>query len=448
MITHVGRDQFKVILQTGVARDVTDQEIQRKLQSSRSAALDNQKNHISPGEMVGVIEGPHQGQSGTIKHIYRSFLFLHNNQIASNAGIFVAKSRKVVLSGSKARSNIAQSSVVTTNVRPQRSRREESEFMGKTVKIKRGRHKGYIGMVVEETDVKVKVEIHCKSSCVLVDKQHIMIAGTRQGHIQDNPLSSATPMVGATPLPSQTPLHNGSMTPMHTPLHHSGSTPFTPSNESWNPASTPLVDNKHEMAAYGTPVEPITPAQGNIATPGFYQPTTPGNLSYSPAPHGPVTPGMGYNPITPGISTPGGFAPVTPLGIGSPMAPVTPMEAPSSPYNAENPPPLQNEGKNKNTWVTNDIAVKINNDVEGIIRSIQPDGVCIVDTGDQRLRVEEINLSLIVPQKHDRIKILHGEEAGQTGSLIGTDGDDGIVKMDDEDSEINIYLLSNLAKLL
>lgn len=93
VITHVGRDSFKIMCQNGSTRDISDQEIQRKLQSNRAAALDKVKNHITPGEMVSVVDGPHQGQSGTIKHIYRSFVFLHNNKMTGNAGIFVVKSR-------------------------------------------------------------------------------------------------------------------------------------------------------------------------------------------------------------------------------------------------------------------------------------------------------------------------------------------------------------------
>ena len=52
----------------------------------------------------------------------------------------------------------------------------------------------------------------------------------------------------------------------------------------------------------------------------------------------------------------------------------------------------------------------------------------------------------VVPEKHHRIKILSGEDAGQMGLLIGTDGDDGIVKMD-VNSEILIFNLASLAKM-
>jgi transcription elongation factor len=81
VITQVGRDGFTVLAQNGQSKTIADQEIQRKLFSSRVSALDKKGNHISVGEMVQVLEGAHAGQVGTIKHIYRSYIFLHNNRV-------------------------------------------------------------------------------------------------------------------------------------------------------------------------------------------------------------------------------------------------------------------------------------------------------------------------------------------------------------------------------
>ena len=372
----------------------------------------------------------------------------------------MAKSRQVVLAGSRARSNATQSSMKPIG-RPQRQQRRgndrDSEMIGKTVKIKKGRHKGYLGMVVEETDTKVKVEIHSKSCCVDVDKQHIMVAGTRLGQMQENPRTSATPMVGQTPMTGQTPLHSGSMTPMHTPLHHGGTTPtpHTP-GEAWNPAAKPIDQHETETpfaSGYATPMDPVTPAQ-EAATPGgaFYNPTTPGA--------GPITPGVSYNPTTPGVATPGGYQPNTPGGYqpNTPggMAPLTPSTAespmPATPFGGGHVDVMTDSGDASGaTWASPDIEVRVAASGEyqgmvGTIQSVQANGVCIVSTGDQTLRIGADGLKPVIPEKHNRIRVLQGEGAGQTGSLIGTDGDDGIVKMDGT-AEINIYNLSALAKL-
>ena len=55
-----------------------------------------------------------------------------------------------------------------------------------------------------------------------------------------------------------------------------------------------------------------------------------------------------------------------------------------------------------------------------------------------------------VPEKKDLIKVVSGQQTaqlGETGMLIGIDGEDGIVKMD-ANSDIKILELENLGKLV
>jgi transcription elongation factor SPT5 len=56
-------------------------------------------------------------------------------------------------------------------------------------------------------------------------------------------------------------------------------------------------------------------------------------------------------------------------------------------------------------------------------------------------------LELIMPKKSDMIKILSGNFRGFMGELIGIDGSDGIVKLDDTD-ELKILDMLILAKLV
>jgi len=68
-----------------------------------------------------------------------------------------------------------------------------------------------------------------------------------------------------------------------------------------------------------------------------------------------------------------------------------------------------------------------------------------------RLEAETISvphefLEAVIPAKKDKIKIIRGEFKGYTGSLIGIDGADGIVKME-VNLDIKILHLDFLAKL-
>ncbi|GLD93079.1 hypothetical protein PINS_up001671 [Pythium insidiosum] len=556
VITHVGREGFKVLCQNGQARNISDQEIQRKLVSSRAVALDQKHNHVSVGEMVGVVDGPFAGHSGTVKHIYRTYLFLHNNRIMTNAGIFVARARQVILSGSKARSDMIQNSTIAgadgrptrAGMPPRNDRRNESDMVGKTVKIKKGQWKGYIGIVVEESEQKVKVEIHCKAKVVDVDRLHVALAGTRQGMIQDKPRYANTPMNGATPLPSQTPLH-GAMTPMATPMHRGFGTPSS-RGEAWNVANddalleTQMNQEKDitHATSFGTPLEPVAPSgemsssrsyggissslaprspmkepitpAANPTTPGLH-PTTPGMPPRTPAfmlPHNPATPGLnpttpglnpttpahlsaatpgmshdhgglepmtpgfnpttpglsamtpGLNPVTPGINTPGyHHNPMTPgFGVATPglrmNSAVTPAATPGMPGGSVPMTPAfhhdaddfgGSSGNGEVTWKTRGVEVEVVSGDHrgriGVINSVNGSS-CTLDCDGQFITVSLEDVQPTVPEKQDTVIILSGDEAGQTGSLIGVDGTDGIVKVDGG-SEIKIYAIASLAKL-
>uniref|UniRef100_K3WKC8 Transcription elongation factor SPT5 n=1 Tax=Globisporangium ultimum (strain ATCC 200006 / CBS 805.95 / DAOM BR144) TaxID=431595 RepID=K3WKC8_GLOUD len=569
VVTHVGRDGFSVLCQNGQSREISDQEIQRKMVSSRAtAALDKKHNHVSVGEMVNVAEGPHAGHSGTVKHIYRTYLFLHNNRMTTNAGIFVARARQVVLSGSKARSDMIQNSTVPRMDAggmqrgrpgaPPRGGQRESEIIGKTVKIKKGRWKGYIGIVVDESDQKVKVEIHCKAKVVDVDRLHVTLAGTREGMIQDKPRYTGTPMTGATPLPSQTPLHGSAMTPMATPMHRGLGTPQSSSRsgDAWNVANddalleTQMNQEKDitHATSFGTPLDPVAPSgdimgnrsfanpatpmaprsptrdmmpvtpAANPTTPGLnpttpglqprtpaymlnpttpgLNPTTPGLNPTTPAHLSAATPGLGHdhhsgmepmtpgfnpttpglpamtpglNPVTPGLNTPGyHHNPMTPgaFGIATPMSglgrmnsAVTPAATPGMMGGSGVPmtPAYHHEpndyggsySSGEVTWKMKSVEVEVVSGEYrgsiGVIASVSGNS-CSLDVDGRFINVSFDEVQPVVPEKQDTVIILSGDEAGKTGSLIGTDGSDGIVKVDGG-SEIKIYAIALLAKI-
>ena len=50
-------------------------------------------------DIVKVIDGPHSGRQGEIKHVFRNFAFLHSRMMMDNGGIFVCKCRHLVLAG-------------------------------------------------------------------------------------------------------------------------------------------------------------------------------------------------------------------------------------------------------------------------------------------------------------------------------------------------------------
>ena len=58
----------------------------------------------------------------------------------------------------------------------------------------------------------------------------------------------------------------------------------------------------------------------------------------------------------------------------------------------------------------------------------------------------EATLRLAKPQKKDRVRVVAGDERGKSAELIGVDGADGVLKMD-ETKDISIHGIENLARV-
>ncbi len=73
--------------------------LQKKRENRNAVALDSEQNPVQKGDVVKVIDGPHSGRQGQIKHLFRNFAFLHSRMMLDNGGIFVCKCRHLVLAG-------------------------------------------------------------------------------------------------------------------------------------------------------------------------------------------------------------------------------------------------------------------------------------------------------------------------------------------------------------
>jgi len=239
VIVRVGREDFTVINNHGIVREVRPEELRgkRNSTSNRAVALDVQGNQIRCGDTVNVAEGPHKGKSATIKRMSRSQLFLYSQTRSEHAGIFVVRSRSCVLGGSRNNSrgptNDGGMSPFVTPQSTQRGaaggRKRDDGLVGKTVRVQAGQWKGYLGTVCDTTATHVQVELHSRLKKVLVVRERVAVAGDKFGATEDanrgipvvtNIMAPTTPFVAG----GATPMHGGA-TPMHggaTPMHDSG----------------------------------------------------------------------------------------------------------------------------------------------------------------------------------------------------------------------------------
>jgi transcription elongation factor SPT5 len=110
-------------------------------------------------------------------------------------------------------------------------------------------------------------------------------------------------------------------------------------------------------------------------------------------------------------------------------------------------------GDTEGPWFMPDILVNVHragDESVGIIKEVLPDGsykVALGSSGNgETITALPSEMEAVVPRKSDKIKIMGGALRGSTGKLIGVDGTDGIVKVDDT-LDVKILDLVILAKL-
>ncbi|KAF4530960.1 hypothetical protein B566_EDAN011341 [Ephemera danica] len=458
VIVRLERENFHVLSMHGKLVEAKPQALQKKRESRNVQALDLEQNNIQVRDIVKVVDGPHAGREGEIKHLYRNFAFLHSRMFLDNGGIFVCKTRHLQLAGgtksaaTPAAANLGfMSPRIASPMHPSgggrgggagggggrgRGRggfgggnvRRDRELIGQTIKITGGPYKGNVGIVKDATESTARVELHSTCQTISVDRSHIAGVGmpTKDGSFTSY---SRTPLYGAG---NATPMYReGSKTPMmgsQTPMYDSGSrTPhygsMTPSHDgsrtpgqsgAWDPSVSNTPARSGDLDNYS--LDDPSPSPGyNPSTPGYqpdtpagpYTPQTPGTMygsdhSYSPY-HQSPSPAAGYRrPF--GTPSPLGYSPMT-GGAASPFNPQTPGAG--------------MEHLTLQDWHTTDLEVRIKDTHDdagltgqiGVIRGISG-GMCTVflPEEDRVVNLAAEQLEPVVPQRGDQVKVILGED--------------------------------------
>lgn len=67
--------------------------LQPHKKSMTAVALDSEQQTVGSNDVVRVIDGQYKGKTGTVRHIFRAFLFLYSPAMMTHAGTFVVRSR-------------------------------------------------------------------------------------------------------------------------------------------------------------------------------------------------------------------------------------------------------------------------------------------------------------------------------------------------------------------
>lgn len=99
VIVRLERENFHVLGMHGKVIECKPTALQKRRENQNTVALDSEQNQIRRKDIVKVLEGPHAGRDGEIRHLYRSLAFLHSRMYTENGGIFVCKTRHLKLAG-------------------------------------------------------------------------------------------------------------------------------------------------------------------------------------------------------------------------------------------------------------------------------------------------------------------------------------------------------------
>ncbi|KAG5307497.1 SPT5H factor, partial [Acromyrmex insinuator] len=488
IIVRLEHENFHVLSIHGKVIEVRPQAVTKRRESRNTIALDFRQSTIRKKDIVKVVDGPHTGRGGEIKHLYRSFAFLHSKMFVDNGGIFVCKTRHLQLSGGNKATSINSMSPVAGFMSPVagfmspvagfiggfgrgggggrgRGRgggdgaRRDRELIGTTIKITGGPYKGNVGIVKDATQTTVRVELHSTCHTISVDRSHIATVGdqARDGGFSSHNKTPIYGFGGQTPMYSkdasktptygfQTPIYeHGSRTPHYagsmTSSHDGSRTPGQ--SEAWDPtiSNTPVSTNDFEEYKMEKGGSWVGYPSENSPTEGSFIPQTSimygSEQTYGSCHSSPIESSIvnsNYESCSASSSTSTGY-------ISSYNAFLTSSPGdyiPSSPYNLLTPRLGMNADDDSN-WHTTDIEVRIRNTHDdlaligqkGVIRQVFGD-ICTVylPMENRAVSVVRRQLDFVVPSCGDRVKVILGEENREAvGTLLSIDYQEGVVKL-------------------
>jgi len=469
VIVRVGREDFTVVNNHGIAREIRPEELRgkRNSQSQRAVALDVQGNQIRCGDSVNVAEGPHKGKTATIKRMNRAQLFLHSQTRSEHAGIFVVRSRSCMLAGSRSQSRgTSADGGASPFATPQsqsrggpaggRGKRDDG-LVGKTVRIQAGNWKGYLGTVCDSTATHVQVELHSRLKKVMVVRERVVVAGDKFGATEEQ--NQPPGMVGGiNPAASSvmaTPMHvavGGATPAIHafggaTPAHGGGGDSEN-TDEVWRPGGS-IDQEAIKDDGWGSTAAPESNDNTNA------------NQQFSPSAS---SDGGGGGWGSPSSGGGDGNNAGSSWGAPPPKKEEAIKQEPSSMSSAnggsvaaikrEQPKgemeTVANDTDETPAWFMERVCVELKSagNKPAVIKEINADKTALVMMLDDKTTTSTVRvgeLAMIAPKEHDTVLVTGGNEIGLEGSLVCVDGSDAILK--DANDEFKIIDFVHLVKI-
>lgn len=230
-VIKVDRESLRVLEQTSTIRSLLPTNISNLIERRKNAvATDRDGNEMKVDDMIKEYSG--EQKSGRVLHLHRNFVFAHDRESTENAGVWVSRNTNVITVAAKGgRANSTGVDLTKMNpamkqngaggsgmAPPQQKGRDR--LIGKTVKIRQGPNKGFIGIVKDATADIAKVELHAKNKIITVQKDMLSMIDANTGKVIEGGIQNLS--LGRGGAPGRTPGYGGGS---QTPARGFGSMP-------------------------------------------------------------------------------------------------------------------------------------------------------------------------------------------------------------------------------
>lgn len=178
---------LKVVTTGNDVKKISVREVEKMNLNKRTTYIDGKGNPIAPENVVKAINGQFKGNKGTIKCIFKKYVFLHNNDYVRTNGIFCEIKDNLELLGSE----LLAENTEKGKVNQRRVPNDIKELIGKTVHVIEGKWKGYNGILIDANDKSIKLELSAKQKTIELPFSYIKEGDVNSA--KDNEGLSLTP---------------------------------------------------------------------------------------------------------------------------------------------------------------------------------------------------------------------------------------------------------------
>ena len=178
---------LKVVTTGNDVKKISVREVEKINLNKRTTYIDGKGNPIAPENVVKAINGQFKGNKGTIKCIYKKYVFLHNNDYPRTNGIFCEIKDNLELLGSE----LLAENTEKGKVNQRRVPNDIKDLIGKTVHVIEGKWKGYNGILIDANDKSIKLELSAKQKTIELPFSYIKEGDVNSA--KDNEGLSLTP---------------------------------------------------------------------------------------------------------------------------------------------------------------------------------------------------------------------------------------------------------------